>query len=187
MSEIWKPVVGYEGIYEVSSFGRVRSIDRIVNGGSRWGKRPEHKHGKILSQFSNVDGYKCVHIKIGGKQKEYRVHRLVAFAFLGKPEGDQTEVNHIDGDKTNNSVDNLEWVSHTENMRHAFSVLGYDFTGKLGRSGRLVKCVDTGEIFKSVTEATRKYGGTQGGLWYALARGCSVYRGKKYEYIKIGG
>lgn len=96
------------------------------------------------------------------------------------------EVNHIDGDKTNNHIWNLEWATHRENMVHNFKALGYNYTGKLGRAGRMIQCTDTGELFPSGTEVARKYGGTQGGVWYALERGSGAYRGKRYKYIYKG-
>lgn len=183
MIEEWRPITGYEESHEVSNFGNVRSIDRVIETNSRWGtRRKEKRKGRQLSSFMNKDGYPCVHIKRDRRQKEFKIHRIVALAFLGEP-GEGMEVNHIDGDKTNNHVSNLEWVTHKENMVHNFKVLGYDYTGRMGRAGRLIKCIDTGEIFPSETEVARAHGGTQGGVWYALNKGHGVYRGKKYKII----
>lgn len=186
MKEEWKPITDYEDSHEVSNLGRVRSLNRVVMGGSRWGAHQERKKGKIIAQFTNRDGYKCVHIKKNKHQKEFKVHRLVALAFFGEPKTPNMEVNHIDGDKANNTVSNLEWVTHEDNIRHNFNVLGYDYTGRLGRAGRLIQCTDTGELFPSATEVARKYGGTQGGVWYALSRGNGSYYGKRYKYIYKG-
>lgn len=97
MKEIWIPVKGYEGLYEVSSFGRVRSLGN-----------DKTKKTKILSIFSNKYGYFNIMLWKNGKRKCYKVHRLVAEAFI--PNWfDYPQVNHIDEDKTNNRVDNLEW------------------------------------------------------------------------------
>lgn len=112
--EIWKPVVGYEGLYEVSSEGRVKSVFRTVpskKGGSR--TVPE----KIKS-FAEVNGYFVCPLYRNNKERRFMVHRLVAEAFIPNPE-QKAEVNHIDGDKHNNRVSNLEWVTRLENVHHA--------------------------------------------------------------------
>ena len=110
--EIWKDCKGYEGLYQVSNLGRVKSLERI---------RTNHSGGMWVQQekilYGKYDGchYRVVHLKTPkGKDKIERVHRLVALAFIDNPER-KPEVNHIDRDKTNNSVENLEWVSHSEN------------------------------------------------------------------------
>ena len=109
MSE-WKPVKGYEGLYEVSSDGRVRGIDRLDSIGRRC-KGIERK------QFIVGDGYLQVRLNKDGVAKGYGVHRLVAIAFRDNPE-DKREVNHINCDKLDNRVENLEWVTPSENQRH---------------------------------------------------------------------
>ena len=100
--EIWKEIIGYEGIYLVSNEGRVMNA----------------YNGKILSQVDNGVGYKKVELWKNHKGKKYYVHRLVADSFLPNQYG-RTEVNHIDGNHSNNYVDNLEWVTSKENTRHA--------------------------------------------------------------------
>ena len=107
--EIWKAVVGYEDIYEVSNKGRVRSIAR---GYPRLRKTPKHV----------VLGYPYLGLSDQGKMKTCYVHRLVGEAFIPNPTNLE-EINHKDGDKANNDVSNLEWVSHQQNMHHAIHVL----------------------------------------------------------------
>lgn len=110
MSEVWKDILGYEGTYQVSNKGRVKSLTRKV-----WNYT---KRERILKPCHKPNGYMQVNLcKDGGGDKHAYVHRLVAQAFLPNPDG-LPEVNHIDFDKTNNCVENLEWVSDKDNKRH---------------------------------------------------------------------
>lgn len=107
----WRPVVGYEGHYEVSKCGRVRSVDRRGVDGRRLRGRP------LIGSISNY-GYRRVHLSAEGSTTKHGVHQLVARAFLGPvPEGKQ--VNHIDGDKLNNRTSNLQYVTSGQNTAHA--------------------------------------------------------------------
>ena len=108
--EIWKPVVGYEGLYEVSSYGRVRSLDR-------YDSRNHFCKGKILKLQTAGRGYLSVELSSNGKTKKFLVHRLVAEAFITNPDN-LPEVNHINEDKTNNRVDNLEFCNHKYNVNY---------------------------------------------------------------------
>ena len=110
MIEEWRPVVGYEGLYEVSSYGRVRSVDRYDN-------RNCFRKGKVLSPGIKPDGYLTVVLSCNGKCKTINVHRLVAQVFIENPDN-LPEVNHKDEDKTNNNVDNLEWCSRKYNVNY---------------------------------------------------------------------
>lgn len=115
MTENWKDVKGYEGIYQVSDRGNVRSLDMVIkykDGRQRFQK------GKILRPGSNM-GYPRVNLCKDGIITPKLVHRLLAEAFLPNPELNK-EVNHIDGNKSNCTLENLEWVTPSENMKHAF-------------------------------------------------------------------
>ena len=112
--EIWRPIVGYEGLYEVSNTGRVRSLDRYVK--CDYEKYRLHK-GKVLSPGKDKDGYLSVVLSCNGKHKKIAVHRLVAQAFIPNPD-DLPIINHKDEDKTNNRVDNLEWCTVKYNMNY---------------------------------------------------------------------
>lgn len=115
--EIWKTVNGYEGLYEVSNKGRVRSLDKIV---PKWDGQRLLK-GKILKGGITRFGYVKVILTKEKTKRTFLVHRLVAEAFIenDNPKS-KNQVNHIDGDKLNNSIENLEWVTASENVRHAF-------------------------------------------------------------------
>lgn len=120
MGEIWKDVVGYEGIYEISSYGRIRSVDRISPTKCNSYKRT---YGKMLSPHPDTKGYLILQLCNGQRnaiQKPKKIHRLVAEAFIPNPEG-KPQVNHKDLNKQNNHVDNLEWVTPSENVRHAIA------------------------------------------------------------------
>ena len=114
MIEEWRPIPGYEGLYEVSNLGRVRSVDRYVKskGESYWLRK-----GKMLSPTKDKNGYLKVNLSCNGKHNIIRVHRLVTEAFLPNPDN-LPEVNHKDEDKTNNRVENLEWCDHKYNMNY---------------------------------------------------------------------
>jgi hypothetical protein len=120
-NEEWRPVVGYEGLYEVSSTGDVRSLDKYIPCGyeSR-GKRLQR--GKILKPYLNAHGYYTVALCNGGPKKEQRtrsVHQIVTEAFVGPRPSESHGVNHKDGNKANNDARNLEWVTAAENTKHA--------------------------------------------------------------------
>jgi hypothetical protein len=124
MNQQWKPITGFEGLYEVSNEGRVRSLDRIV--GNRWssanGKRVP---GAEKALRPTEQGYLFVHLYRGSKVKKCLVHRLVAEAFIENP-GCLPQVNHLDGCKANNAVANLEWCTGSENCQHAVRVGLYE-------------------------------------------------------------
>lgn len=108
--EEWRSIQGYEGLYEVSNRGRVRSLPRKDFAGRRL-------KGRILAPGTKSNGYLSVNLSFGEK-KNIHIHDLVTSAFLGKkPKGH--EVNHIDYDRSNNRVENLEYVTHSENVLHS--------------------------------------------------------------------
>lgn len=117
MTEIWKDIVGYENIYEVSSYGRVRT----AVGKTTYTERHGVRHWKQRYLKNKTPKGRDVRVSLwkDGKTKSFLVHRLVAFAFIPEIEG-KTSINHKDGNPKNNHVDNLEWCNHLENNRHAF-------------------------------------------------------------------
>ena len=147
--EIWKDIQGYEGRYQISNYGRVKCFYR-------------NKNGDELKVKTSRTGYKVAKLTKNGKRKWMSVHRLVAMAFIPPYSGEQ--VNHIDADKTNNHVENLEWCTAKENTLHAIKLgLFDDSSQKLAEANmarrKAVEAtnIDTGEIIKfiSMREAAR--------------------------------
>jgi hypothetical protein len=126
MKEVWKDVVGFEGIYIVSNFGHVKSLH----------KRKVKNKSKILSKSSKNKGYVIHSLCSNGETKYMTLHRIVAIAFIPNPEN-KPQINHIDGDKLNNRADNLEWCTSAENNKHAYktglSKVNRTGVGKFGK------------------------------------------------------
>lgn len=146
MDEIWKPVIGYEGLYEVSNLGRVKGLERQGN----W-------RDNILTQCM-IGNYVKVSLTVNGKSQNKLVHRLVAQAFIPNPEN-KPEVNHKDGNKLNNCLDNLEWVTKSENIKHAYRTglitkeVTKSRTDKMHDAVKKRVMRDDGVVFDSVADA----------------------------------
>ena len=191
--EIWKPVVGYENYYEVSSIGRVRSLPRevkFINGSTR------KLNGKILKPMVSQYGYEYVMLAYNGKQTSKFIHRIVAETFLCKSD-DSSEVNHIDGDKHNNHVDNLDWVTHKQNIQHSFAIGLHKIPpsehmrqiGKIGnkistdRASMPVLCVTDNIAFVSQRAADRYYGYRLGSVRDVISKRHGKFKGKLFRKL----
>ncbi len=117
IQELWKDVKGYEGLYKVSNLGRVRSIERYVRSDRNPKTGLRLIKPKILKAWDNGNGYMVVTISVNKKRKNKYVHRLVAEAFIPNPEN-KPQVNHIDNNRSNNIISNLEWCTASENSIH---------------------------------------------------------------------
>ena len=154
--EIWKNIIGFENLYKISSEGKVKSLG---NGKST---NPLHKESKLIKTNVSTRGYEKIKLFKDGKRYYFNLHRLVADNFLFNKDG-KREVNHKDGNKLNNAVSNLEWVSASENQKHAYE-MGLQVARKgsenaqskqikqLTLDGQLVR------IFGSIQEVTRELG-----------------------------
>lgn len=158
MEEIWKDIKNYEGLYQVSNFGNVKSLDRYVN--STFNERLIK--GRYLKIRKNEKGYLFVGLSKKGENKNYKVHRLVAMAFI-KNIGNKPCINHKDGVKTNNNVENLEWVTHKENTEHIIKnnpMGNYIFKYHANKNAKIrgikkVRCIELDTIFESAVEACK--------------------------------
>lgn len=146
--------------YAVSSEGRVQNLVT----------------GRILKDGPNSGGYPCVKLYANGKNSQYRVHRLVMNAFCPTDDPSLT-VNHIDRDKTNNSIQNLEWVSHNDNIKHAAEL------GWLRRGRPRFRIVETGQEFFSISACARVIGGERRGIERCLDGRNQSYRGYTFEFV----
>ena len=184
MKENWKDIAGYEGLYQVSNLGRIKSLERTVrtkgNGVKEYSYTlPE----KVIRPHKQNSGYLVTDLCKNGVKKHHLVHRLVAEAFIPNDDIFATTVNHIDEDKTNNRADNLEWLSHGDNMRYSMKgETGREWEGR-NHASKKVLCVETGEIFESTTKASRWLGFSSHVVSVSILKG---YRagGYHWEYLK---
>lgn len=116
--EIWSDIQGYEGHYQVSNLGRIKSLDRTV---LRTNNSPQPRKGKILKLTNSVKGYFQTQLCRGGKRKTKVLHRIIAETFLIRVK-DHNEINHKNGIKNDNRIENLEWSTRSKNMKHAFHI-----------------------------------------------------------------
>lgn len=149
INEIWKEIPGYEGYFEVSNLGNFRSKDRIIKykqSGTRL------YPGKPLKVELMQDGYSRIVLMKEAVKKRYMCHRLVAETFIDNP-NNLPQVNHKDGNRSNNCVSNLEWCTQSENEQHSVNVLGKTMKGKT--APKKVKCIETNITYNSMSEVIR--------------------------------
>ena len=168
--ETWKNIKGYEGLYQVSSEGHVKSLERK-------GRKSE----RILKPAATQDGYLRVALLAGGKRKMFAVHRLVCEAFCENPDN-KPEVNHIDEDKTNNNATNLEWCTRKENINHGSRNERTRKTeskpvGQYTLDGELIK------IWPSTIEAKRQAGFDCGHISRVANGERKTHKGFVWRYI----
>lgn len=162
MSERWKPVVGFEGAYEVSNFGRVRSLDRYVSQRTKWGGvSTSLKHGQLIRPGPVNSGYVQMHFHRDGHQTSKLLHAVVLEAFVG-PRPEQAEGMHLDHDRRNNHLSNLAWGTRRENEDQK-KAAGRVPKGEISPTSKLTER-DVREIRKSIgipqQELADRYGCT---------------------------
>ena len=177
--ENWKAIKGYEGYYEVSDLGRVRSVDRII--------QKEHKSGYIIDQLmtgkirklskQNI-GFLKLTLSKSGVHKQFLVHRLVAEAFIPKVEG-KPDVDHIDFNKDNNLASNLCWTEDCENNKKLFDAGRTKNTFK--SKGRIVD--ENGHVYASMLEAAKALNLNYHSVWSALNGLCSHAKNHTFRTV----
>lgn len=174
--EIWKDIKGYEGIYQVSNLGNVKSLERkesyCLNGKKIIRKREE----KILSKCVDNQGYVIVALSLKRKIKYFKVHRLVATYFVDNPKNNDV-VNHIDCNKVNNNANNLEWCTTKDNINHAFK------NNLIKHYTRKIKCIEDNKCFQSIKEASLFYGIQRQNINAVLAKRQKTTFNKTFIYI----
>lgn len=176
MEEIWKDIPSYEGYYQVSNKGNFRSLPRRVkykNSGMR------NYPSKSLLTETTKDNYQRIVLMKDGVKTRYQAHRLVALAFIPNLDN-KPFINHIDGNKSNNAVTNLEWCTASENMIHADNTGLRDMSKHHPSNSKKIKCLETGEVFVSYYQAVKWLGKTANSI-ASLVRGTRNY-GKAFGY-----
>jgi len=156
--EEWRPIKDVP-VYDISNIGRVRN----------W-----RTNYILKNKRDNVSWYEHVDLWYNGIRRRFDVHRLVASAFISNPDN-KSDVNHKDGIKNNNHVDNLEWSTKQENMRHAYA------TGLINQ--REILIVETGEIFTGITAVARHIGGSSGHIHSCLNGIRRTHKGYTFNYV----
>lgn len=168
--EIWKPIKGYEGIYEISNLGRIKSLKRNNN---------RCLIDKIMKQYIGKQGYLQVRLCKNGKSKLHKVHILIANAFIDNP-NNLPIINHIDGNKTNNTISNLEWCSYSHNIKHAYDI------GLRKKKPIIQKDLNNVTVKKwnCIAEASEKTGILHSSIWKCCNKKNHTAGGYKWKYIE---
>ena len=170
-NEEWRDVVGYEGLYQVSSEGRIKSL--------KWNKE------RILKPITDHYGYQGVNLYAGGKRKMHKVHRLVCQSFHDNPDN-KPQVNHINEIKTDNRASNLEWATAMENSNFGtrnerigkkLAITKSKPVGQYTRDGELIK------IWPSTIEAKRQAGFSQGNINQVVNGNRKTAHGFTWKYV----
>jgi hypothetical protein len=171
-NEVWKDVLGFEGIYQVSNMGRIKRSaheDKYIR--SDTGKECVRNIGERILKVNSHDEYFQINLCTVDRNCYKSVHRLVAEAFIPNP-NHLPQVNHIDGNKHNNCVNNLEWCTAKENVNDSIIRSGRELLIKTiqERCGKKVKCLETGKVFESINQAAKELGCDGGSIASSIER-----------------
>ena len=158
--EIWQDIPSYEGYYQASSLGRIRSLSRVVRQKGPKSHYNRKFRSKVLKPRLQNSGYQIVWLSLWGDVTAYLVHRLVAETFIENVNNNPC-INHKNGDKTDNRAENLEWCSYSENIKHS-----YGFNRK--EIAKPIYCVELNKSFQSQAEAAQSLGINRCGISHAL-------------------
>jgi len=188
MDELWKDIPGYEGIYQASTCGRIRSVDGKTTQSVRHGER---KWKERILKPKACSNYACIGYRVSlwkeKKAHDYLVARLVAATFIKNNLSTNLTVNHLDGDRLNNNIENLEWLTLSDNIKYGFEA------GQFPQKETILTDIETGETlqFRSQSMAGVAIGRNTGyiSLCIRKSRVATAKDGKKYTIIstKKGG
>ena len=165
MDEIWKDIEGYEGLYQVSNLGRVKSLNYKRSG-----------REKILKPDKSKTGYLYLCLYKNNKRNHCRIHRLVANAFIENP-NNYPYINHIDECKSNNNISNLEWCSPKYNINH-----GTCIKRRVEKQSKQIYCIENDTIYKSISECGRKLHLSIGNISSVLNKRRKHTKGYTFKY-----
>lgn len=170
--EVWKDIKGHEGHYQVSNLGRVKSVERITTKGN-------HLCEKVMKTCTDPGGYLFVTLWHCGKRKHFKIHRLVLETFAPVEGMENLDCNHKDENKTNNCLDNLEWMTRKENLNYG------SHNRRISEAHRVrILCVELNREFDSITAAAREFGHDRGNIWRVLDRPDRTACGYHWQYVK---
>ena len=186
--EEWRDIKGYEGLYQVSNMGNVRSVAHsTVYRDGRVGRY----EGKMLVPHDGSNGYKSVNLSKNGVTYLANIHRLVAETFLRKDD-ERNVVNHKDGNKHNNTVGNLEWVTYSENSKHAartglLNMEPFVVAGSTARKKKIAQIDASGKtikVFDSAAEAARQLGLSKGNISSCANGARKTSGGYRWQFVQ---
>lgn len=173
-NEIWKPIKEYENLYQISNFGNVKRIERI----NSYGRKLKEK---IMKPCKDLDGYLRLPLTKNGTKNTFKVHKLVAEAFVNNPQNKET-VNHIDENKTNNFYKNLEWLSREENRNYGSR--NKRAANSCKKKIKVIYRDGTYEIWDSTEDFCKEFGFHSSNVSGVLRGKCKTSHGIKFEYYQ---
>ena len=181
--ELWKDIPEYEGLYQASNLGNIRSLDHIRKNGTN----QYIQKGKLLKLNKNTSGYLQVRLSKNGIAKTYRVNRLIALTFISNPEVKQT-VNHINGNKLDNRVENLEWATHKEQITHQHNVLNVPYSDckccHIAKKKKIIR--NDGKVYNSLLEAKNDLGNKNAHITEVCQGKLKSTCGYSFKYLEEG-
>lgn len=183
-NEEWKPIPDFETSYAISNKGRVKRLERVDRFIRKdTGKEVERHVSEMILKLSDNQGYYEINLREGDKSEYRRIHRIVANAFIPNPDN-LPEVNHKDGNPHNNLVENLEWCSRLYNVQHSIETGLRPSAKGTDRTKKVVKCVETGQVFKNAKEAAETLGLSYYYLMDRMHKGLECH-GYHFEQVKL--
>lgn len=172
MQEVWKDIKGYEGSYQVSNLGNVKSVERKDSKG-------RIAHEKLLRPWDDRNGYLVVHLWKGGTKKHHKVHRLVLETFRPIQGMEKLDCNHIDENKLNNRLDNLNWLTRRDNLYHG------THNRRIAQAhNKPIYCVELDRTFDGIAEAAREFNHSRANIWRVLDKPDRTACGYHWQYAR---